>query len=240
MNSNLLGIKKLAAKIKKSQGIPLHAALDQAAKHEGFANWSHTIHAHEYESNHADLLPTGTMVYVEPLQRDGIVVDHDARTRTISLALISGAGLVADHEVSVYKDQQRAAKFMPMRLYMPYGLWTLPDGSEVLFNRNYCPIWKRSPSGEVDNIAPELWVRYVKEQWYFREGTEPWFNRYSLEICQQVLQDWGVFDRLPLVCERYGLALRNKKSEYLDRREIVDTHWQSSTFSTARGTAPIE
>ena len=33
---------------------------------------------------------------------------------------------------------------MVQRLSLPYGLWTCDDGKEILFNREYQPIWERN------------------------------------------------------------------------------------------------
>lgn len=32
--------------------------------------------------------------------------------------------------------------FVPLRFWIPYGVWTEADGSKVLFSRDYCPLWK--------------------------------------------------------------------------------------------------
>lgn len=52
----------------------------------------------------------------------------------------------------------RPDDFIPLRLWLPYGWWTLQDGSEVLFSRDYIPLWKIDPSGRIERMAPSSWV----------------------------------------------------------------------------------
>ena len=44
---------------------------------------------------------------------------------------------------------------------LAYGVWHLADGSEVLFSRRYCPLWKRHPDGHVEQMEYERvpWIR---------------------------------------------------------------------------------
>jgi hypothetical protein len=51
---------------------------------------------------------------------------------------------------------------------LPYGVWFLTDGAEVMFSREYCPLWKRHPSGEVKRMGYER-VPYVRQA-YFHIG----------------------------------------------------------------------
>lgn len=60
-----------------------------------------------------------------------------------------GPILAAHEELAICRDQSMTSDFRPLRLVLPYGKWTCEDGSEVLFNRDYCPPWKRSPDGTV-------------------------------------------------------------------------------------------
>ena len=61
--------------------------------------------------------------------------------------------------------------FIPMRFWMPYGVWTEEDGSKVLFSRDYCPLWNiqedRAPAQDDPNRA----VRFTDQQWFFDEMT---------------------------------------------------------------------
>ena len=55
----------------------------------------------------------------------------------------------------------------------PYGLWTCPDGREVLFNRQYKPIWQRMPGKSAAAADPGEWVRFAKQAWFHDDHTSP-------------------------------------------------------------------
>ena len=60
----------------------------------------------------------------------------------------SGLPIVADYEY--VPTPGGGALFVPMRLVLPYGVWTAADGAKVLFSRDY-----KSP------LAPALGLRAV-------------------------------------------------------------------------------
>jgi len=91
----------------------------------------------------------------------------------------------------------RATKQSLMRAYLPYGLWTCLDGSKILFNRKYNPIWKMSPTGSVTAVEPDRWIDFNNQEWYFKDRNLPWRNKKTFKKCVDVLRDWGVVDRLP-------------------------------------------
>ena len=75
----------------------------------------------------------------------------------------------------------------------PYGVWRCADGREVLFNREYRPIWERLPDGTVRAADPCEWVRFiVNHRWFFDDGTE---RREVLERTDAVLREWGIAGR---------------------------------------------
>jgi hypothetical protein len=69
---------------------------------------------------------------------------------------------------------------------LPYGAWLAADGSEVLFNRSYFPIWSRK-----DGIVTELrhwraidWTR----QFYFRACADD--SEATIAKLRTVLEDF--------------------------------------------------
>jgi hypothetical protein len=62
----------------------------------------------------------------------------------------------------------------PLRQILPYGLWTLADGRQVLFNRGYKPIWERMPGEKATAADPDWWVPWSKQQWLFGDSSAPW------------------------------------------------------------------
>lgn len=53
---------------------------------------------------------------------------------------------------------------------LPYGLWTCADGREVLFNRNYQPIWERHRGIVVESDRHE-WVDFTADAWFYNDSS---------------------------------------------------------------------
>jgi hypothetical protein len=77
-----------------------------------------------------------------------------------------------------------------MRFRLPYGKWTCSAGREVLFNRNYHPIWQRQPDGSVSAADRSERVQWCRQEWFYDDGNPPWVNKESLEKCEAILCEW--------------------------------------------------
>lgn len=71
---------------------------------------------------------------------------------------------------------------------LPYGIWTCEDGRQVLFNRDYCPIWERH-NGVTQPANYYEWVPYVTQAWFYNDGHT---LAQSIRIGMKVLRDWHV------------------------------------------------
>ena len=62
-----------------------------------------------------------------------------------------------------------------LRAVLPYGVWTLADGREVLFDRSYTPTWQRRP-GELATVVldRDWWVPWTRQRYFFDDLTAPW------------------------------------------------------------------
>ena len=54
------------------------------------------------------------------------------------------------------------------RKHLPYGLWTCADGREVLFNREYQPIYQRK-NGVLSPADPNEWVDYTSQRFFYSD-----------------------------------------------------------------------
>lgn len=97
-------------------------------------------------------------------------------------------------ELVVMRDQSPIPE--PMRYRLPYGLWTCSDGREVLFNRDYKPIWQRRPGEAASAADRDEQVPYVDQKWFYGDHSAPWLKgregRTALARCDAVLAEWGV------------------------------------------------
>ena len=61
-----------------------------------------------------------------------------------------------------------------MKLMLPYGKWICENASEVLFNRDYKPIWIKDEIGVVYSVEPHLWISDIQEHVFsFKEDLRP-------------------------------------------------------------------
>jgi hypothetical protein len=98
---------------------------------------------------------------------------------------------VARHEIAVLRDAPRhPLRFLRHRL--PYGKWTCADGREVLFNRDYKPIWQRRPGQPAEAADPTERVPFKTQEWFYEDGKQPWRSKHTEQKCNDVLASWGL------------------------------------------------
>ncbi|MEI7608736.1 MAG: hypothetical protein WCJ64_15265 [Rhodospirillaceae bacterium] len=86
---------------------------------------------------------------------------------------------------------------------LPYGVWVMEDGSEIIFNREYSPIWRKDPAGRVRQMEHE-WVRGARKRRYLCRGlgvTDPKTRASMAAILRRWTAEpgfWAVSSALPL------------------------------------------
>jgi hypothetical protein len=88
--------------------------------------------------------------------------------------------------------KQLPSDWKPLRHKLPYGMWTCEDGREVLFNRDYQPIWSRNINHQPIANDPEEWIKWKGQKWFYNDSTTPWRDKKSYEVCENILKEWGV------------------------------------------------
>jgi hypothetical protein len=93
----------------------------------------------------------------------------------------TGPGMCADFELVT--PRVPLEDFVPARLWLPYGYWTLGDGSEVIFARDYLPMW-RIAGQSVERLDPWLWIEGISERHNFAAscGTVIWDRGRAREL----------------------------------------------------------
>jgi hypothetical protein len=109
-----------------------------------------------------------------------------------------GFGHRADFEVSTPKTP--LADFVPVRLWLPYGYWQLGDGSEVLFARDYLPLW-RIHAGSVERVDPWLWINGKQRTVHFSTiaNTVEWAGGAARSLAQHYLAQHRIIELPKLV-----------------------------------------
>lgn len=160
----------------------------------------------------------GTLVYLKSNHRPAILISHQQRNRIVICYSDRGPVTTGREGVTVPKDQTAALDFKPMRLWLPYGKWKCADGTQVLFNRDYCPIWQKSKNGVVSSIEPDIYIE--KEgpgEFYFNDRTAPWYgDKQSLAECIGILEKWGVRDKTNGVMSLLPKAIAEKDISLLN------------------------
>ena len=224
MQTHTIGhIKRLASKLKKELGIPHHEALDKASQKCGFGNWLHFLKSQSLLATPVyNKLASGVLVRFKADGSLGIAISEGRS----SVNYFGHWGQVhcVRHEVAICRDQSQAASFKPMRLYLPYGKWTCADGMEILFNRDYRPIWEKRPDGTVIAANPDEWIVFSKQEFCFGDARIPPSDKATFRLCCNILKEWGVEDRKPTMLERFrqavatgDLAIMDSPTHYFHR-----------------------
>ncbi len=82
----------------------------------------------------------------------------------------TGVGHCADFEVVT--PRRPLPDFVPARLWLPYGFWTLDDGSEVIYARDYFPIW-RVEASRIERLEPWYWIKNIVKEVNFSASLGP-------------------------------------------------------------------
>ena len=102
--------------------------------------------------------------------------------------------------VRLFGDRRPLTKEREIRHALPYGVWLCRDGRQVLFDRDYCAIWERPGIGHHGTKADSYeWVHWVRQGWFFDDGTSPLsrftptaMRQQSLKLIDDVLRAWGL------------------------------------------------
>jgi hypothetical protein len=73
---------------------------------------------------------------------------------------------------------------------LPYGIWNCAD-YDVLFDRNYCPLWiKRHSDGRVERADPNQFHDWTCQWWLYDDHNPPERNREVREWLRVILDDF--------------------------------------------------
>jgi hypothetical protein len=117
-----------------------------------------------------------------------------------STHLLSDTGMALRADFEVVTPRTPLPDFVPSRLWLPYGYWTLRDDSEVVFSRDYFPLWRTS-QGAVERLVPVLWIRGKALETHFirAAGTVVWAEGPARELALQYLAARRIYELPNLV-----------------------------------------
>jgi hypothetical protein len=158
--------------------------------------------------------PSGTLV----MRRD---------TKAIGIVLKSKEGVVTiiqdtSYEATLAKEEvfplaEQSIDFIPLRLVMPYGKYICADDSEVLYNRDYRPLWKKLSDGTVTPINSNLYIQHYKQEYFFEGDNKPsWGNPDTIrKIGMLELKKWGVENKRPQILDLLSQAIAAENADIL-------------------------
>jgi len=125
--------------------------------------------------------------------------------RPTYVMLDGGIGMRADFEVTT--PRQPLPDFIPSRLWLPYGFWTLADGSIVTFSRDYMPMWRTANDG-TGRMDPWLRIEGIKTETHFSKqaGTVDWAGGRARELALTHLKEHRI-SCLPRLVDAMGEML---------------------------------
>lgn len=131
--------------------------------------------------------------------------------RGVQLVVDSSIMTAADFEY--VEPRSPAPLFLPLRLYLPYGVWTLDDGSEVVFSRDYFPMWRISRDGNVERALPWIWVSSIQKQQYFWEDANTPWDEPSVKAQMERFLDEKKLSGLPILADALSLLVLNEADD---------------------------
>jgi hypothetical protein len=109
-------------------------------------------------------IPRGTMIRVKRGRVGTGRIGISTGNEVDAVLLHSGPFGCLSDEIQVLPEYQFEQITPPMRVALPYGMWTCADGREVLFNRNYDPIWGRRGKGSAFRFVTREFVESIEKE----------------------------------------------------------------------------
>jgi hypothetical protein len=129
-----------------------------------------------------------------------------------------GVAHCADFEVTVPRKKQ--PEFLPARLWQPYGVWRLKDGSEIVFSRDYFPLW-RVLCSDIQRLPPWLWIEGIQNQRHFLGRRDwMWWDDEARTLKLEYLSSNNI-SGLPILSDILPLLLNNKAKSIEDAVAIL-------------------
>lgn len=84
----------------------------------------------------------------------------------------------------------RKRKWVRLQSVLPYGVWTCADGRQVMFNRQYHPMYERMKSGRATQADPSEWIENIKRHSYLYDDSAPLYLR--MKLAAALLKKWRI------------------------------------------------
>jgi hypothetical protein len=121
--------------------------------------------------------------------------------------------LVGSNDIYVPKESVLLDGYcVPNAASLPYGVWTTKDGVQVIYNRDYKPIFERGVDGVVSH-AKDNWVPNIETDTHlYDDSFLPGHNEETMRKCEELFADWGITDEMRF--EAWSFVSKNAPASY--------------------------
>lgn len=130
-----------------------------------------------------------------------------------------GVTTVADFEF--VRPRSKLEPFLPLRLYLAYGLWTEKDGSQVLFSRDYKPLWRIHKDSSVERVSPWLWISVVREEHWWDDSIRLWGDKVRSKAIEERMIGMGI-RTLPILADALPLMIYDTSTHDIQMSDAAD------------------
>lgn len=143
-----------------------------------------------------------------------------ASTRgAVRLLTDAGDAMVAVEEIVV--PDAPLGQFEPMRLWVPYGIWTERNGGRVLFSRDYCPLWRVLSNGRVERESPWTEIDFVESEILWSPSIAPWADSGTLGDVENLMRKYRVPKEPPILMDALPVILSGDADRIRDAVKIL-------------------
>jgi hypothetical protein len=162
-----------------------------------------------------DAVEPGTPVYITQRygRRRNKIVGTVLRDLGSSLEIRTDGGQAYFSRSEISLLDEPLHPLFPLRMTLPYGKWVCADGREVLFNRDFQPIWERLAGGISRTAARDSRCESLKETRLFGDHNPPWQNSRTFRRCLEALRAFGVSENGSLAVETGSLPQQENAGE---------------------------
>lgn len=145
----------------------------------------------------------------------------------------SGNTCVADFEVTT--PRRPLPLFMPARLKLAYGFWTEASGANVLFSRDYKPLWRLTKSRKPERLQPWLWIDKTDTEWFWDDSNSPWYSTHRLQEEERRLHNFGI-RALPKLADTLPDIVFNESARDINQAvDLMARHEDDKVVQTLQG-----
>jgi hypothetical protein len=126
---------------------------------------------------------------MEDVENIGKPAPVSSRVMSLDQLLALPEPLLTDPHKWLFGDAIDRALF---RDPLPYGRWTCRDGTQVLFNRSYVPLWRKPPDLPAEQCERHWVSDRVRQEFFGDDCRNPSRDPATLVHCLRALAEWDV------------------------------------------------